>query len=111
MSYQATCRVADPASDAATTALAAQRATIAAIEQDLWAGGTLNESLLEPYQAAFRRLEQLLAEQRRPEKDTRHKFVIVIPVADRPQHLQACLGSLLDQAVLHSVLWPVEDTS
>ena len=97
MSFQATCRVADPGSDAANAALDAQRATIAAIEQDLWAGGTLNASLLEPYQAAFRRLEQMLAEQRRPAEDTRHKFIIVIPVADRPQHLQACLGSLLEQ--------------
>ncbi|MDP2171318.1 MAG: hypothetical protein Q8J96_12940 [Rhodocyclaceae bacterium] len=98
MSYQATCRVADPGSDAANTALDAQRATIAAIEQNLWAGGTLNASLLEPYQAAFRRLEQMLGEQRRPAEDARHKFIIVIPVADRPQHLQACLGSLLEQS-------------
>lgn len=87
MSSQATCRVADPHPDAA---LAAQRAAIAALEKELWAGG-LNESLLASYQTAFRRLEQLLAGQQR------HKFVIVIPVADRPQHLQACLGSLLEQ--------------
>ncbi|MDP1607214.1 MAG: hypothetical protein Q8L93_11355 [Rhodocyclaceae bacterium] len=84
MSSQATCRVADPDSDAA------QRAAIAAIEPQLWAGGTLDESLLPPYQAAFRRLEQLRSA-------PCHKFIIVIPVADRPQHLQACLGSLLEQ--------------
>jgi hypothetical protein len=27
--------------------------------------------------------------------DPRHRFIIVIPVADRPQHLEACLGSTL----------------
>lgn len=90
MSSQATCRVAEPVTDAALAALAEQRAALAALEKELWAGG-LNESLLASYQAAFRRLEQLLAGQQR------HKFVIVIPVADRPQHLQACLGSLLEQ--------------
>ena len=28
--------------------------------------------------------------------DARHDFVIVVPVADRPQHLSDCLGSLLE---------------
>lgn len=51
-----------------------------------------NESLLESYQAAFRQLEQLIAAQG---NNDRHHFVIVIPVADRPQHLKACLDSLL----------------
>ncbi|MBA3033045.1 MAG: hypothetical protein KKF85_07570 [Gammaproteobacteria bacterium] len=99
MSSQATCRVADPRTDAEIAALAAQRATIAAIEKELWAGG-LNESLLVSYQAAFRQLELLKSEQHHQgygARDRRHKFVIVIPVADRPQHLQACLGSLLEQ--------------
>ncbi len=29
--------------------------------------------------------------------DDRHSFIVVIPVADRPRHLQACLASLLHQ--------------
>ncbi len=96
MSSQATYRVVDSAvADPGGAAIAAQRAAIAAIEQALWAGG-LNPALLEPYQAAFRQLEALLAAAAGPESAARHKFVIVIPVADRPQHLQACLGSLLE---------------
>ncbi len=30
-------------------------------------------------------------------EDLRHSFMVVIPVADRPRHLQACLASLLQQ--------------
>lgn len=92
MSSQVTCRVADqnanPRGD--ERALAEQRALIATLEAQLWAGGTLDAALLPTYQAAFRHLEQL---RRAP----CHKFIIVIAVADRPQHLQACLGSLLEQ--------------
>ena len=89
MPSPATCRIASP--DLGEE-IAAQKSAIAAIEKRLWAGG-LNEALLEPYQAAFRQLEQLIAEQG---NDDRHSFVIVIPVADRPQHLQSCLDSLLE---------------
>lgn len=67
------------------------RAEIPEIEQAMWAGEP-SELLLESYQAAFRQLEQLIALKG---EDRRHKFVIVIPVADRPQHLQSCLDSLL----------------
>jgi hypothetical protein len=69
----------------------AQQAAIAEIENSLWSGG-LNEALLEPYQAAFRELERRIAAHA---VDDRHRFVVVIPVADRPQHLQSCLDSLL----------------
>jgi hypothetical protein len=65
---------------------------IAAIEEALWAGG-LNEVLLPDYQAAFRDMEQRIAAQ---DDDDRYRFVVMIPVADRPQHLQSCLDSLLD---------------
>ncbi len=67
------------------------KARISAIEQALWGQGPTTAQL-EAYQAAFRQLEQLIAEQG---DDRRHQFVIVIPVADRPQHLQSCLDSLL----------------
>jgi len=73
-------------------AIAAQKGAIAEIERELWAGG-FNDDLLDTYQGAFRRLERLVAEQG---SDERHKFVIVIPVADRPQQLRDCLVSLLE---------------
>jgi len=50
------------------------------------------EGVLEEYQTAFQQLEQLIALKG---EDQRHEFVIVIPVADRPQHLESCLNSLL----------------
>lgn len=72
--------------------IADQRGAIAELEQALWQGG-LNESLLAPYQAAFRELEQLIAA---GGGDRRHGFVVVIPVADSPLHLRDCLDSLLE---------------
>ena len=72
-------------------AIAAQRAALAALEERLWQNG-FDESRLADYQAAFRRLEDLIA----AGTDDRHNFVIVIPVADRPQHLRSCLDSLLE---------------
>lgn len=67
------------------------------IEQVLWADTNApsplaGEGALEQYHAAFRQMEQLIALKG---NDDRHKFVIVIPVADRPQHLKNCLDSLL----------------
>lgn len=64
---------------------------IQAIESELWATEA-DEALLEQYHAAFRQLEQQIATQG---DDQRHEFIIIIPVADRPQHLQSCLDSLL----------------
>ncbi len=31
-----------------------------------------------------------------PDGEARHRFIVVVPVADRPQHLRACLDSLLE---------------
>lgn len=45
------------------------------------------------YQQAFREMETL---QEQSSQEQRHHFVIVIPVADRPQHLRSCLQSVLD---------------
>ena len=73
--------------------IAAQQRRVAELEAELWADG-LVESLVESYQAAFRELEDLIAS-RGP--DRRHHFVVVIPVADSPHHLAACLDSLLTQ--------------
>lgn len=71
---------------------AAQLHTIAQIDRQLWDGG-FKADRLSAYQAAFRHLEQSIAARGR---DDRHEFVIVIPVADRPQHIRACLDSLLE---------------
>lgn len=49
-----------------------------------------NEQLLADYQQGFVEMEQRVSGE-----DGRHHFIIVIPVADRPQHLEACLGSTL----------------
>jgi hypothetical protein len=60
---------------------------LATIEARLWQTPH-DATLLEQYQQGFRELEQL-------NNAPRHRFIIVIPVADRPQHLEACLGSTL----------------
>ena len=86
--YQpASCSLAD-----IDAQIAAQREAIARFEAALWEGG-FNEKLLPSYQAAWRRLEALIQAKG---EDRRHGFVIVIPVADSPQHLRTCLTSLLD---------------
>ena len=80
MRSPATCRIGNPDIEA----------EIAALETALWAHG-FDATNLAAYQAAHRRLELIAANG----DDRRHKFVIVVPVADRPQHLAACLDSLL----------------
>lgn len=79
-----------------TARIAEQRSAIAEIERRLWSNG-LEEDLIEPYQAAWRALEAIHA---KAAEDKRHRFVVLIPVADRPRHLAACLGSLLEQCRL-----------
>ncbi len=91
-----TSPIADPQRAAELeSAVAAQRGIIAELEWELWDGG-LNEDVLATYQAAFRRLERLLQEQEENGGIPRHRFVVVIPVADRPQQLRDCLASLLE---------------
>lgn len=50
-------------------------------------------SLLALYQGLFRELEQLPGQ---VTEGQRHRFIITIPVADRPHHLTQCLESLLE---------------
>ena len=76
------------------------RSRILDIEKALWADEPphpsplppAGEGVLEQYHAAFQEMERLIALKG---NDDRHEFVIVIPVADRPQHLKSCLDSLL----------------
>lgn len=61
------------------------------IAKEIGAAG-FDDALIQLYQQLFREMEAVIARQG---SDRRHSFVIVIPVADRPQHLNSCLHSLL----------------
>jgi hypothetical protein len=65
--------------------------TIVRLEQKIWKNKATQENI-EQYQNAFLVLEKL---HELKTTDTRYNFKIVIPVADRPQHLKQCLDSLL----------------
>ena len=84
--------ISHPANGDPVALIRAQERCIADLEAALWDGGQ-NESVLADYQAAFRELEALLAVH--PDAGRRHRIVIVIPVADSPRQLAACLDSLL----------------
>jgi hypothetical protein len=66
--------------------------TILKLEQDIWQQEP-EPADIENYQNAFKILEKLYLLR---SVDKRHHFKIVIPVADRPQHLKQCLSSLLN---------------
>lgn len=72
--------------------LAEYRSLLPALERAFWAG-TRDDSSLARYQRAFLEYEALLAKQG---GDDRFGFIVVIPVADRPQHLAQCLASILN---------------
>lgn len=57
------------------------------------AASRFSAEITRQYRTLFRELEDLLQKQ----KDDRHSFVIVVPVADRPKMLENCLKSLLKQ--------------
>ncbi len=63
---------------------------VAPIEDVLWSSP--EEGLLSLYHQFFQELEKLAADT----AAKRHRFVIVIPVADRPRHLSNCLNSLVE---------------
>ena len=74
------------------TALAdVYHAAVLELEQSLWQNG-FNPTRLADYQMLGRLQRQLWSSQA---EDRRHHFVLVIPVADRPQQLHDCLHSLL----------------
>jgi hypothetical protein len=57
-----------------------------------------SDAALAEYQDACRRYEALIAEQG---GDGRHRFLVVIPTADRPRQLRECLASLLELCRLY----------
>ncbi len=65
--------------------------SIPVIENEIWRN-IPDDPLIELYQKLFQELESNISLRA---KDGRYKFIIVIPVADRPQHLENCLNSLL----------------
>ncbi len=68
------------------------RQAVDIVEGALWQKG-YDPSLLEGYSALCREMEEAIAA---TGDDRRHSFIVVIPVADRPQHITDCLNSLLD---------------
>jgi len=64
---------------------------IVKLEQQIWQNVTTKKNIRQ-YQNTFKALEKLYELKSR---DERYNFRIVIPVADRPQHLRQCLDSLL----------------
>ncbi len=73
--------------------LALYKQAIPLIENLLWKNDLIAQNI-ENYQHIFHELEALIDQQKKA--DQRHNFIIAIPVADRPKHLQACLESILN---------------
>ena len=71
--------------------------TIVALEQEIWNSKPTAKNIKQ-YQDAFSVLEKL---HELKTTDGRYNFKIVIPVADRPQHLKHCLDSLLKLCKLY----------
>lgn len=71
--------------------IALYKKTIIKLEQYLWKKNPTIENI-KLYQNTFKTLEGLYTLKK---NDDRYNFKIVIPVADRPQHLKQCLTSLL----------------
>ncbi|HEY9034213.1 MAG TPA: hypothetical protein VIN71_09765, partial [Pseudomonadales bacterium] len=67
------------------------------IEKMLWDAG-MDDQRVARYQALFRELESHIS---RLPQDDRHDFIIVIPVADRPLHLDECINSVLQLCRLY----------
>ncbi|MDQ7074616.1 MAG: hypothetical protein Q9O24_05565 [Gammaproteobacteria bacterium] len=61
------------------------------LETDLWQKG-FDEQKLQRLIQQYQRHQAALTQSQREQQ---HHFVIVIPIADRPHHLQSCLQSLL----------------
>ena len=62
------------------------------LEKAMWCSDLEFDSLLDCYQSLFREQDTLI---RQRGEDDRYHFILSIPVADRPPHLQACLESIL----------------
>ena len=72
------------------------------LEKTLWSGEVDFHPLLASYQALFREQEALIAQRCKQGqvRDDRHRFILAIPIADRPPHLRACLESIYQVCTL-----------
>ncbi|MDP3123794.1 MAG: hypothetical protein Q8M46_04260, partial [Thiobacillus sp.] len=72
------------------------------LEKALWSGEADFHPLLASYQALFREQETLIAQRCKQGQvsDDRHRFILAIPIADRPPHLRACLESIYQVCTL-----------
>ena len=84
-------RTATQASEEIEEIIQIYHEAIGLIDNEIWSSD-IDEALIRQYQLLHQELEDLIALQ---DNDNRHKFIIAIPVADRPRHLQNCLQSLL----------------
>ena len=84
-------RTATQASEEIEEIIQIYHEAIGVIDNEIWSS-EIDEALIRQHQLLYQELEDLIALQ---DNDNRHKFIIVIPVADRPRHLQNCLQSLL----------------
>lgn len=67
------------------------------LEQTLWNGSEFDRTLAH-YQALFREQEALRQD---TGDDTRYRFILSIPVADRPPHVKRCLESIYRQCLAY----------
>lgn len=67
------------------------------LERQLWQSEKI-DFLLDLYQSLFREQEALI---QLLDKDERYDFILTIPVADRPEHLRACLESIYQLCLLY----------
>ncbi len=68
------------------------------VEKELWQSENFDE-ILEIYQSLFREQELLIS---LSGVDERYDFILSIPIADRPEHLTACLESIFQLCRLYS---------
>ncbi|MDH5389177.1 MAG: glycosyltransferase family 2 protein [Gammaproteobacteria bacterium] len=71
-----------------------------AIENNIWKTLPAEETITL-FQSVFSEYETLIQKNIDETEDSRYKFYIVIPVADRPIHLQQCLNSILNLCELY----------
>lgn len=67
-------------------------------EKLLWQSKSFEQDL-ELYQSLFREQEALIS---KTGEDHRHRFILSIPIADRPEHLQSCLESIYQLCHLYA---------
>ena len=60
------------------------------LEEAMWGNASAFDEMLACYQSLFREQDALIQQL----GDDRHHFILSIPVADRPAHLQTCLESI-----------------